>query len=81
MVDEAEEITARPTAIIDLVGTGRGPNTKYRILWSDGIQTFNKAADVKASIPEMLQKWQRARYTANNRKSREAKRERERMGG
>lgn len=54
---------------------GRGRHTEYLVRWSDGEQTVNSAAQITDFAPDLLLKWRRANATANNRRSRERRRQ------
>lgn len=69
--DDSEVEIIEPVEVVGRIGTGRGPHTRYRVRWSDGSMTFNKANEVKRIAPALLARWQRANATQNNRNSRE----------
>lgn len=71
---DGEDEQVQPTAILGLLGTGRGRYTRYKVSWSDGSQTANSAGEISELAPDLLRAWRRANATKNNRNSRNRKR-------
>lgn len=66
--DEAD-LELDPKAIVGIWGRGR--NTHYRILWSDGSTTLNKTREVELVAPEILVAYRRKNRARNTQLCRE----------